>query len=60
MAVTYSYLKPRSTLREYLFRKRLLVESTFALTMCQPWEKLIGCEYRYPCYLHAICETPEA
>lgn len=53
MVLTYSYLKPRSTPREWLFRKRLVVESTFAMTMCQPWEKAILCSY----FLHTTNTT---
>ena len=50
MVLTYSYLKPRSTGREWLFRKRLWVETTFAFSMCQRWEKAIGCMLRINCH----------
>lgn len=50
MVQTYSYLKQRSATREWIFRKRLLVESTFALTMCQPWEKAIACTSFILCF----------
>jgi hypothetical protein len=50
MVLTYSYLKPRSTGREWLFRKRLWVETTFAFSMCQRWEKAIGCMLRIYCH----------
>lgn len=35
------YQPPTSAVGAYIWRKRLWVETTFALTMMQPWEKLI-------------------
>ncbi|KAF8312216.1 hypothetical protein DL93DRAFT_2082321 [Clavulina sp. PMI_390] len=42
MVLTYSYMKPRSPVREWIFRQRLFVESTLGFTMYEPWEKMIG------------------
>ncbi|GJE93985.1 serine palmitoyltransferase small subunit-like domain-containing protein [Phanerochaete sordida] len=35
------YRPPESSLGAYLWRKRVWFESTFALTMLQPWEKMM-------------------
>ncbi|EKM53107.1 uncharacterized protein PHACADRAFT_259275 [Phanerochaete carnosa HHB-10118-sp] len=35
------YRPPKSSLGAYIWRKRLWFESTFALTMLQPWEKVL-------------------
>ena len=35
------YRPPESSLGAYLWRKRLWFESTFALSMLQPWEKIM-------------------
>lgn len=35
------YRAPESSVGAYLWRKRLWFETTFALSMMQPWEKLI-------------------
>ncbi|KIP01632.1 hypothetical protein PHLGIDRAFT_80323 [Phlebiopsis gigantea 11061_1 CR5-6] len=35
------YKAPESSVGAYLWRKRLWFETTFALSMMQPWEKLV-------------------
>jgi len=35
------YRPPESSLGAYIWRKRLWFETTFALSMLQPWEKLV-------------------
>ena len=35
------YRPPRSKLAAFLWRRRLWVETTFALSMMQPWEKVV-------------------
>ena len=38
------YRPPRSLLGRFLWRQRLWVEVTFALSMLEPWEKFLVCE----------------
>jgi len=35
------YKPPRSATRRFFWRWRILFESTFALTMCEGWEKIL-------------------
>lgn len=37
------YRPPESSLGAYIWRKRLWFETTFALSMMQPWEKFVLC-----------------
>ena len=39
------YRPPESSLGAFLWRRRLWFETTFALSMLQPWEKLVLREY---------------
>jgi hypothetical protein len=40
------YKPPRSATRRFFWRWRIVFESTFALTMCEGWEKiLIGASF---------------
>ena len=42
-ALALPYTPPASPVGAFLWRKRVWFESTFALTMLQPWEKLCLC-----------------
>lgn len=35
------YKPPRSAIRRFFWRWRIVFESTFALTMCEGWEKIL-------------------
>jgi hypothetical protein len=35
------YKPPRSSIRRFFWRWRIVFESTFALTMCEGWEKIL-------------------
>ena len=37
------YRAPKSALGTFIWKRRVWVEATFALTMLQPWEKLLVC-----------------
>ena len=37
------YSPPKSAVGKFLWRKRMWLETTFALSMLQPWEKLCLC-----------------
>ena len=41
--------RPKSKLALFWWRKRLWIESTFALTVYEPWEKVVVCEFIYNC-----------
>lgn len=45
------YRPPRSKLAAFLWRRRLWVETTFALSMMQPWEKVVVGAY-------CLCSLP--
>ena len=49
------YRPPRSKLAAFLWRRRLWVETTFALSMMQPWEKIVvgAC---CPCLLRRLTD----
>ena len=47
-ALALPYRPPESPVGAFLWRKRVWFESTFALTMLQPWEKLCLRECRFP------------
>lgn len=38
------YRPPRSFIGKFLWRRRVWVEVTFALSMLEPWEKFLVCE----------------
>ena len=38
------YRPPRSLVGKFLWRRRVWVEVTFALSMLEPWEKFLVCE----------------
>ncbi|KAF8342664.1 uncharacterized protein EI90DRAFT_3029791, partial [Cantharellus anzutake] len=35
------YVKERGPFREFIFRRRIWFETTFVLSMLEPWEKLL-------------------
>jgi len=37
----YTYRPPKSALGAFLWRRKMWVEATFALSMLEPWEKLL-------------------
>ena len=38
------YRPPRSLIGKFIWRRRVWVEVTFALSMLEPWEKFLVCE----------------
>ena len=46
MVLAYSYLRPRSPTREWLFRKRMFIDTLFSFCLCEPWEQAIACATR--------------
>ena len=39
--IQYTYRPPKSALGAFLWRRQIWFEATFALSMLEPWEKLL-------------------
>ena len=44
-------MRDSSRIRNYLWRRKLVIETTFAINALEPWEKLIFCaHYLFPSF----------
>lgn len=40
-------IRDSSRIRNYLWRRKLVIETTFAINALEPWEKLIFCAHHF-------------
>ena len=52
------YRPPSSFIGKFLWRRRVWVEVTFALSMLEPWEKFLVCEYHPPLFFSSSLYPP--
>ena len=41
MDLALVYKPPKTAIRHFIWRWRMVIESTFALSMCEGWEKIL-------------------
>lgn len=47
-AIDLPYRPPKSAVGAFLWRRRFWLETTWGLSLLEPWEKILVCEYNSP------------